>query len=322
MARRAGVVAAHSLDHFSLSVPDLDEAAIFYERFGLDPKANGNALDLYAAGNPHRWGRYHAEPSKVLNYLSFGVYEDDLPAFRKRLADHQIALVAPPPHAFDDSGLWFHDDDENVIELRVAEKCSPDAKAAASNPTTPEGVVAMPLRVDAPFVRPRTLSHILIFTTDVDRAVAFYTEIVGLALSDAAADVIAFMHGVHGSDHHLVAFAKSDYRGFHHCSWDVGSVNDVGLGAMQMADAGYTRGWGFGRHVLGSNYFHYIRDPWGSYCEYSHDIDYVPAGGNWQARRVSPENGFYLWGPTPPEDFAFNYESPAATLTKDLLSNT
>jgi hypothetical protein len=101
----------------------------------------------------------------------------------------------------------------------------------------------------------------------------------------------------------------------------VGSVNDVGLGAMQMADAGHVRGWGFGRHVLGSNYFHYIRDPWGSYSEYSHDIDYVPAGGNWEARRVSPENGFYLWGPVPPEDFAFNYESPAASLTKDLFSN-
>lgn len=37
----------------------------------------------------------------------------------------------------------------------------------------------------------------------------------------------------------------------------------IGLGAKQMADEVYTRGWGLGRHVLGSNYFHYIRDPWG-----------------------------------------------------------
>lgn len=136
MTRRAGVVAAHSLDHFSLVVPDLDEAATFYKQFGLEMKPSGNALEMYAGGNPHRWGRYHAGPSKLLNYLSFGVYEDDVPAFRKRLAERNVALVAAPAHAVDDSGLWFHDDDGNLIELRVAEKCSPDAKATASNPST------------------------------------------------------------------------------------------------------------------------------------------------------------------------------------------
>ena len=127
------------------------------------------------------------------------------------------------------------------------------------------------------------------------------------------------MHGIHGSDHHLVAFAKSDAGGFHHCSWDVASVNDVGLGAMQMANHGHLAGWGLGRHVLGSNYFHYVRDPWGSYSEFSHDIDYVPAGGSWKSSRVSPENGFYLWGPAPPADFALNYESPSANLTREPL---
>ena len=80
--------------------------------------------------------------------------------------------------------------------------------------------------------------------------------------------MIAFMHAVHGSDHHVIAFVKSDGPGLHHLSWDVGSINDIGLGAMQMADRGFSAGWGLGRHVLGSNYFHYVRDPWGSYAEY------------------------------------------------------
>ena len=66
------------------------------------------------------------------------------------------------------------------------------------------------------------------------------------------------MHGIHGSDHHLLALVKSSAPGFHHCSWDVSSINDIGLGAMRMADKGYTKGWGLGRHVLGSNYFHYV----------------------------------------------------------------
>jgi catechol 2,3-dioxygenase len=72
-----------------------------------------------------------------------------------------------------------------------------------------------------------------------------------------AGGVIAFLHGIHGSDHHMVAFAKSDGPGSHHRSWDVGSVNDIGVGAAQMADNRFSAGWGIGRHVLGSNYFHY-----------------------------------------------------------------
>ncbi len=31
--------------------------------------------------------------------------------------------------------------------------------------------------------------------------------------------------------------------------------------------------WGFGRHVVGSNYFNYFGDPWGSILEDFADID-------------------------------------------------
>src|SRR5882672_4951614 len=74
------------------------------------------------------------------------------------------------------------------------------------------------------------------------------------------------------------------------------------------SERGYARGWGLGRHVLGSNYFHYVRDPWGSYSEFSCGIDYIPAGLLWTASRPDPQNSLYLWGPPPPEDFTENYE--------------
>jgi hypothetical protein len=78
---------------------------------------------------------------------------------------------------------------------------------------------------------------------------------------------------------------------------------------MQMAAKGYTSGWGLGRHVLGSNYFHYVRDPWGSYCEYASDIDYIPADVDWRSGDHPPEDSFYVWVPEPPKDFAVNYEA-------------
>ena len=77
----------------------------------------------------------------------------------------------------------------------------------------------------------------------------------------------------------------------------------------QLAETGFAYGWGLGRHVLGSNYFHYVRDPWGSYAEYSSDIDYIPVGKGWQAAD-QPAAGFVLYvGPNPPEDFAHNFEA-------------
>jgi catechol 2,3-dioxygenase-like lactoylglutathione lyase family enzyme len=165
------------------------------------------------------------------------------------------------------------------------------------------------LRSKAGVVHPRRLSHCLMFTTDVGKAVDFYSQNLGLRLSDRSGDLIAFMHGIHGSDHHMIAFAKSEAPGLHHCSWDVGSINDIGLGAMRMADKGYTKGWGLGRHVLGSNFFHYVQDPWGSFSEYSADIDYIPKTHAWEAGDHNPEDSFYLWGPNVPEDFVTNYEA-------------
>jgi hypothetical protein len=64
---------------------------------------------------------------------------------------------------------------------------------------------------------------------------------------------VAFLHAPHGSDHHLVAFMGSTGPALHHLSWDVPTVEDVGLGMRRMHAAGYTTGWGVGRHVLGSN---------------------------------------------------------------------
>src|SRR5262249_53634876 len=117
-------------------------------------------------------------------------------------------------------------------------------------------------------------------------------------VSDGCGDVIACVHAIHGSDHHVIAFVKADGPGLHHLSWDVPSINHIGLGAMQMADKGFTAGWGLGRHVLGSNYFHYVRDPWGSYSEYSSDVDYIPADHDWKGGDHPPEDSFYVWGPT------------------------
>ena len=64
--------------------------------------------------------------------------------------------------------------------------------------------------------------------------------------------------------------------------------------------------------VLGSNYFHYVRDSWGSYAKYSCDMDFVAVDHDWQDSDHAAKDAFYVWGPAPPPDFAINYEHASA----------
>ena len=308
--RRSGALGVHSVGEFVLAVPEVEKAQDFYGAFGLDTRASGNQLSLHTAGDGYRWGRVVPGARKAMHHVSFNCWEEDLPRFRKHVEEQGVRLLDPPP-GFDSNGLWFRDMDETLVEIRVGEKTQPDEKTPMVLGATETGTRNAPYRRNAGKAGPQRLSHILHFTPDVDRAVAFYGRVFGLRVSDRSAGIIAFMHAIHGCDHHLVAFAKSNAPGLHHLSWDVPTIADIGLGAMAMADKGYDRGWGFGRHVLGSNYFHYVRDPWGSYSEYSSDMDYVPGTMDWEGRDHPPEDGFYLWGPTPPPDFVHNHEGDA-----------
>ena len=314
--RRIGAAGVHSVDRFVYSVPDLGEAERFYTAFGLDVRRAGERLDLYTVGHPRCWASVHqGGKTKQLEYVSFGVYEEDLPELRKRIEREGLACEPHPLSAPTGTrdGLWLRNPDGTPWHLVVTSKVSPGAKSQAiAAAPVPPGRGAAPARSRVVKVHPRCLSHVLFFTPDVPRMVGFCNEVLGLRLSDRSADIIAFMHGPHGSDHHLVAFAKSHAPGLHHSSWDVGSFDEVGNGAEQMRNAGFDRGWGVGRHVLGSNYFYYVRDPWGSYAEYSFDIDFVPHDLEWPAADHPIEDSFYVWGPKVPEDFVTNFEREPA----------
>jgi catechol 2,3-dioxygenase len=293
----------HSIDHFALNVPSLADAERFFSAFGLDVTATAEAIELRATDG-HRWARMLPASAKSLAYLSFNCFENDFAAIREQVEATGADLIASP-----DQGFWFRDPDGNLIQVKVGPKTTPSGKhpcVVASSHADERGAHT---RSAAQTVRPRRLSHVLLFSPDVLRALEFYGKALGLRLSDKSLDIIAFTHAPHGSDHHLLAFAKSSARGWHHAAWDVDDVNLVGQGASQMAAAGFTKGWGTGRHVLGSNYFHYVQDPWGSFCEYSADIDFVSAGQTWPAGDFAPEDSLYLWGPPVPDDFIHNTEA-------------
>src|SRR5262249_2200712 len=132
--RRPGELGVHSLDHFNFSVPDLAQAQKFYSSFGLDVREEGGRLNIYTLGHPHRWGSVVEGPRKRLQFISFGAFEDDLPRLRERLDTLRVARIDPPPGARS-NGLWCRDPDGIPIEIRAAEKSSPNA-------TSPHGTTA------------------------------------------------------------------------------------------------------------------------------------------------------------------------------------
>lgn len=308
--RRQDAIGVHSIDRFVFSVPNIGHAERFYRAFGLDVQREGARLELRTFGSRHCWGHvFESGESKALQYLRLGAYAEDWETLRSRIARYGASAKAHP--SGDTDGLWVRGPDGVLYQVVVAPKVSPSTKPGKTpEPSRAAGTGAAPSRSRMHQVRPRHLSHLLLFTPDVQDQIAFLTEVFGLRLSDRSGNLIAFLHGAHGSDHHLIALAQSHGPGLHHTSWDVASVDEVGAGGEQMRAAGFREGWGVGRHVLGSNYFQYVRDPWGSYAEYSHDMDFVPPDLEWQAGDHAPEDALYVWGPPIPADFTTNFEHP------------
>jgi hypothetical protein len=102
----------------------------------------------------------------------------------------------------------------------------------------------------------------------------------------------------------VFGFISSTHPGFHHASFEVPSIDAIALGADRMRARGRAAGWGLGRHTIGSNFFHYNPDPWGSWIEWFSDIDQIDdcwVAGDYD---VPP----HLWGAPPPEAFLANLE--------------
>ena len=301
---QAGV---HSIHQFALSVPDLAEEQRFLTAFGLRIDKADNSLRLRASESDHVWAVILEGPKKRLTYVSLGCYAADYDMLCKQVQAAGGVPAHPHPQG-PTGGMWFRDPDQNLIQLLVAPKSMPDRKSKMGDMNVPANVRGAPARSAGRHPSPTRLSHMALFASDVTRSVDFYTRALGVRLADRSGEIIAFTYGRHGSDHHLLAFLSGGAGGLHHSSWDVPSVEDLGLGNTQMRSAGYTRHWGPGRHVLGSNYFNYVKDSFGQWWEYSAHIDYIEKDATWTVANFADEDSLYLWGPDMPEEFPQNVE--------------
>ena len=305
-------MSVHSLLGYTLRVPDVPAGKRFYEDFGLVGRDYSDRLGFRVAEGDAEPVNLVEGKGRRLHHLTLGVSPENAKSLQQRLAAFGSKLV-DPPQSEGNAVFAVRDPDDNLIVLKTCQKAEFLTKRRAMIQKVGAGfsreaaVRGCPPRDQ--ITRPWRLGHVLMFTADVNRQIKFYTEGLGMKLSDRSGDIIAFIRCAGGSDHHVVAFAKSDRPGFHHASFEVGGIDQVGYGAVRMIDKGWKSGWGFGRHVLGSNFFHYIRDPWNSLAEYFFDIDYIADDTKWEARDWPGEDSLYLWGPNVPPDFVQNFDA-------------
>ena len=145
--RRPGELGVHSVDRFHFAVPDLAIAKTFYGEFGLDLEEDGDLIAMKTRGNPHVWVTIGEGPRKKLGHLSFGAFEEDFDRFAERLQSLGVKRLDPPP-GVKTNGLWFHDHDGNLVEIKVAAKSSPNEKSEFSELAVGPGERGAPFRRD------------------------------------------------------------------------------------------------------------------------------------------------------------------------------
>lgn len=296
---------------FTLEVPDLEEGIRFYSAAGLIASRDGNVARMTCSGQIREsivlLGGF---PNKRLHHITLRA--DALDEIAAMVPGSGGAVVAAPD-GFDDEGLWVTDPHGMLIHLieRPSDpKLEPVEQFTVNQPGHLDRIrrSAILPGTSYPPASPLRLGHVLLFTPDVGASVAFMTEALGMGLADRAQDVIAFCCARKNSDHHVVAFALSSGVGFHHGSFQVADPDAVGRGGVALLAKAGKGDWGFGRHTIGSNFFHYIQDPWGSWFEYYCDLDYIDDYALWTPTNYGMEDALASWGPAVPHDFVHNYE--------------
>jgi len=136
-------------------------------------------------------------------------------------------------------------------------------------------------------IRTRKLGHLVLMVRDLDASTRFYTEVMGLRVSDRIGDQMVFLRA--GEDHHDLALSRipddapdrddlprPTRPGLEHFSYCVESVEEMRRAVDVARRSGVTIERGIGQHGPGGNWFLVFKDPDGNNVEIYTDMDQIP----------------------------------------------
>ncbi|GJF30578.1 dioxygenase [Kitasatospora sp. NE20-6] len=304
----------HRLTQIVMGVPNVEQAAAYYEDFGLTPGATTPGATTPGATTPaHADARVLATvdggdqlrivrtPRRRLVELGVGVDDpDDLDRVASSLERLGVPVNRTPTAvAAVDPGT------EVLVRVEIAPRYR-QAPTPAPPYNTPGTDARLHLRAPGILredrVRPRKLGHVVLGSTDQTFSQRFFQQGIGFKVSDTVPGLAAFMRC--STDHHNVLVQQAPVAFLHHTSWQVDDVDEVGRGATAMLEADPDRHtWGLGRHFIGSNFFWYLKDPAGTFSEYYSDLDCIVEDALWTPGVWEGAKALWAWGAPPPPSF-------------------
>jgi catechol-2,3-dioxygenase len=280
------------IDHVALRVADLDEAVPRWcVQFGLTESDREDGRAFLRCGY---------EP------YSLELVEDGEPGF-----DHQAFELARGlslddaasqleragvTHERSDDGLHLADPDGNGIELvayRPAGEPWPDVARSTA---------------ELHGFRPRKLGHTNFLTADLEGVTAFYTDVLGMRITDRLGDAGTWLHV--NADHHVLALVDKGYAHLHHLALEMVDWGELRVAFDHLGQHGRWLAWGPLRHGLGRNLSGYVRVPEEDlFVEIFCDVEQLEPD---HEPRQWPDNAHAsnVWGILPPRSY-FRFDDEA-----------
>jgi catechol 2,3-dioxygenase-like lactoylglutathione lyase family enzyme len=278
-----------AIDHVRLRVADLDEAAQRWARqFGLtEREREPGRVALSCDDEPKSLELVPGEPG--FEHVGYRLRRDcSLEDAAARLAAHGVEYTEV------DGELELRDPEGHKLRLVPyrRQEWVPHARPADSQPVG----------------HPRKLGHVNFLTADIEGQVAFYTEVLGMRITDWLGDDGVWLYV--NSDHHVHAFINKGYAHLHHLAFEVVDIGQMRAALDHLGRHGRWVAWGPTRHGVGGNIASYVRiteEP--LFVELYCDMEQLEP--DHEARRW-PDNRFSsnTWGSLPPRSY-FRFDEKA-----------
>ena len=238
------MIRLHRLDHVCLRVADLDEASARWQlQFALVERSRDGGTALLACNDEPYCLELVEGESPGHDHFAFELGADcSLDDARAHFDGLGVAWVER------DGSLYVDDPDARPVQVMPfrASASESDRWPQHARPSTTVHLGGA-----------RKLGHVNCLTGDIEANLRFYTEVLGMGISDWLGEAGVWFHV--NSDHHVMALVDLGYAHFHHLAFetvDIGKMRDM---LDHVARHGRWLGWGPARHGIAGNIASYVR---------------------------------------------------------------
>ncbi len=295
------MIRLHRLDHVCLRVADLDEASPRWQlQFGLVERSRTGGTALLACNDEPYCLELTEGGAAGHDHSAFELAADcSLADARSHLEAHGLAWEER------EESLFVADPDGRGVQLMAYRPPSSDldTRPQHARPSTTVHLGG-----------PRKLGHVNCLTADIRAGARFYTEVLGMGVSDWLDEAGVWFHV--DSEHHVMALVDVGYAHFHHLAFetvDIGKMRDM---LDHLARHGRWLGWGPARHGIAGNIASYVRIvEEACFVELYCDMEQLQEG---HMPRVYPDDRYSsnTWGPLPPRSY-FRFDTAAVEFERE-----